>query len=102
MFGPGRLRGGRRGWPGGRGGCRRRLGRIDAYCERWPPFDWAGRREGEMATADPRPGCSPVQTGYAPVNGLSMYYEIYGEGPPLVLLHGAYMSTGMWGGVLPG
>ena len=55
-----------------------------------------------MATADPRAGYSPVRTGYAPVNGLSMYYEIYGEGPPLVLLHGAYMTTGMWGGVLPG
>jgi hypothetical protein len=32
-----------------------------------------------MATADPQAGGSPVQTGYAPVNGLSMYYEIYGE-----------------------
>jgi len=55
-----------------------------------------------MATADPRAGRSPVLTGYAPVNGLSMYYEIYGEGRPLVLLHGAYMTSGMWGGVLPG
>lgn len=32
-----------------------------------------------------------VQTGYAPVNGLRMYYEILGAGdPPLVVLHGAY------------
>jgi pimeloyl-ACP methyl ester carboxylesterase len=30
----------------------------------------------------------PVASGYAPVNGLEMYYEIYGSGPPLVLLHG--------------
>jgi pimeloyl-ACP methyl ester carboxylesterase len=33
-----------------------------------------------------------TQTGYAPVNGLKMYYEIHGTGhsaqPPLVLLHG--------------
>jgi hypothetical protein len=29
-----------------------------------------------VATADPRAGGSPVQTGYAPVNGLSMYCEI--------------------------
>jgi pimeloyl-ACP methyl ester carboxylesterase len=28
-------------------------------------------------------------TGYVPVNGLDIYYEIHGEGPPLVLLHGA-------------
>ena len=30
---------------------------------------------------------------YAPVNGLNLYYEIHGTGEPLVLLHGAYMST---------
>jgi pimeloyl-ACP methyl ester carboxylesterase len=30
----------------------------------------------------------PVQVGYAPVNGLQMYYEIYGQGQPLVLIHG--------------
>ena len=26
--------------------------------------------------------------GYAPVNGINMYYEIHGEGTPLVLIHG--------------
>src|SRR3954462_2198218 len=26
--------------------------------------------------------------GYAPVNGLKMYYEIHGSGKPLVLIHG--------------
>jgi pimeloyl-ACP methyl ester carboxylesterase len=30
------------------------------------------------------------QTGYAPVNGLQMYYEIHGSGHPLVLLHGGF------------
>ncbi|HKT40139.1 MAG TPA: alpha/beta hydrolase, partial [Ktedonobacterales bacterium] len=29
-----------------------------------------------------------VESGYVPVNGLEMYYEIYGSGQPLVLLHG--------------
>ncbi len=31
-------------------------------------------------------------TGYAPVNGLRMYYEVHGRGEPLVLLHGAFMT----------
>jgi len=36
-------------------------------------------------------------TGYAPVNGLKMYYEIHGNGEPVVLLHGAFMAvTGDW------
>ena len=30
---------------------------------------------------------------HAPVNDLSMYYEVHGEGPPLILLHGAYMTA---------
>jgi pimeloyl-ACP methyl ester carboxylesterase len=37
------------------------------------------------------------QTGYAPVNGLKMYYEIHGRGEPLVLLHSAFYTIGMWG-----
>ena len=31
---------------------------------------------------------------YALVNGLNMYYEIHGEGQPLVLLHGALSAIG--------
>lgn len=31
-------------------------------------------------------------TGYAPVNGLKMYYEVRGQGEPVVLLHGAFMA----------
>jgi len=38
-------------------------------------------------------------TGYAPVNGLSMYYEVHGGGEPVVLLHGAFMTiTNNWDG----
>jgi pimeloyl-ACP methyl ester carboxylesterase len=33
------------------------------------------------------------QSGYAPVNGLDLYYAVHGDGPPLLLLHGAYMSA---------
>ena len=38
-------------------------------------------------------------TGYAPVNGLKMYYEVQGSGEPVVLLHGAFMTiTNNWTG----
>ena len=38
-------------------------------------------------------GTAEVRTsGYADVNGVHMYYETYGEGSPLVLLHGGVMT----------
>ncbi len=40
------------------------------------------------------------QAGYAPVNGLEMYYEIHGGGEPLVLLHGAFGAIDLWGPIL--
>jgi len=41
-------------------------------------------------------------TGYAPVNGLQMWYELHGEGRPLVLLHGNLSTIGVdFGGIIP-
>ncbi len=43
-----------------------------------------------------------IVRGYAPINGLNMYYEIHGEGQPLVLLHGAMSAISTsFGAVLP-
>ncbi len=41
------------------------------------------------------------EAGYAPVNGLEMYYEVHGTGQPLVLLHAAYMTIDAMGEVVP-
>jgi len=44
----------------------------------------------------------PSQSGYAPVNGIKIYYEVYGEGRPIVLLHGAFMTIeSNWGQMIP-
>ncbi|SHM98560.1 alpha/beta fold hydrolase [Mucilaginibacter sp. OK098] len=44
----------------------------------------------------------PADSGYVPVNGIKVYYEVYGEGKPLVLLHGAFMNIEMnWGQLIP-
>ncbi|MFC6099161.1 alpha/beta fold hydrolase [Olivibacter domesticus] len=43
-----------------------------------------------------------TKTGYAPVNGLKMYYEVHGEGTPLVLIHGSFMTIpDNWEQVIP-
>lgn len=35
------------------------------------------------------------------VNGMKMYYEVSGEGEPLVVLHGAYMNIPSMGAIIP-
>src|SRR5665213_4578021 len=36
-------------------------------------------------------------SGFAPVNGLNLYYEIHGEGQPLILLHGGVSASEAFG-----
>ena len=42
-----------------------------------------------------------TRTGYVPINGLELYYEISGAGDPLILLHGGFGATEMFAPVLP-
>jgi pimeloyl-ACP methyl ester carboxylesterase len=35
------------------------------------------------------------------VNGMQLYYEVSGEGDPLIVLHGAYMNIPMMGAIIP-
>jgi len=44
----------------------------------------------------------PATSGYASVNGIKIYYEVHGEGRPVVLLRGAFMTIeGNWGQLIP-
>lgn len=44
----------------------------------------------------------PAESGYADVNGLKMYYEVYGTGKPIVLLHGSFMNIPLnWSDIIP-
>ena len=36
----------------------------------------------------------PMSSGYADVNGIKFYHEIYGKGEPLVLIHGGLTTIG--------
>lgn len=48
------------------------------------------------AHAQPEP-----RGAYVEVNGMQMYYEVSGEGDPLVVLHGAYMNIPTMGEIIP-
>lgn len=60
----------------------------------------SGRDKGEVKNA--LAGTLVPKKGYSEVNGIKMYYEIYGEGKPLVLIHGGGSTIGTtFGRVIP-
>jgi pimeloyl-ACP methyl ester carboxylesterase len=48
------------------------------------------------ALAESQPAGNRVE-----VNGMQMYYEVSGEGDPLIVLHGAYMNIPTTGAIIP-
>jgi pimeloyl-ACP methyl ester carboxylesterase len=52
-----------------------------------------------LPTPTPLP---PARTsGWAPVNGISMYFAVYGRGSPILLVHNGLGSADDWGDVVP-
>ncbi len=51
----------------------------------------------------------PTESGYAPINGMQLYYEAYlptgqagGKGKPFILIHGSFMNIPMnWSHIIP-
>ena len=44
---------------------------------------------------------SAVKSGYASVNGIRMFYAVFGHGSPVLLLHGGLANSNYWGDVIP-
>jgi pimeloyl-ACP methyl ester carboxylesterase len=80
---------------------------LSASCTLRIEEEAARSAQGTEERMNPMNESTLVKSGYAPVNGLQMYYEIHGEAapgqPPLVLLHGAFSAIGTsFGALLPG
>jgi len=58
-----------------------------------------------LSSQSANPNTTLVKTGYVPVNGMKMYYEIHGQGTadamPLIVIHGAYMNIPSMGAIIP-
>jgi len=43
----------------------------------------------------------PARSGYAPVNNVKIWYAEFGQGSPVVLLHGGLGNSNTWGSQVP-
>ena len=56
----------------------------------------------QWLTLPPTPSLpKPVQSGYAPVNGIRLWYATFGRGEPVLLLHGGLANSNYWGNQVP-
>jgi pimeloyl-ACP methyl ester carboxylesterase len=43
----------------------------------------------------------PLRSGIAPVNGIEIWYAVFGQGSPVILLHGGLANSDYWGLQVP-
>ena len=62
----------------------------------------AADAEPQWLTLPPTPSLpKPAQSGYAPVNGIRIWYATFGRGEPVLLLHGGLANSNYWGNQVP-
>ncbi len=60
------------------------------------------RAEPQWLTLPPTPSLpAPAKSGYAPVNGIKIWYAAFGRGTPVILLHGGLSNANYWGKLVP-
>ncbi len=61
-------------------------------------FVWTAALAAERWQTLPVPPPMPpaAESGYAPVNGIKMYYAVYGKGDPILLIHGGLANSDYW------
>jgi pimeloyl-ACP methyl ester carboxylesterase len=62
----------------------------------------AARGEPQWLTLPPTPSLPhAAKSGYAPVNGIKIWYAEFGRGAPVILLHGGLANSNYWGKLVP-
>ncbi len=62
----------------------------------------AARAEPQWLTLPPTPTLpQAAKSGYAPVNGIKIWYAEFGAGAPVILLHGGLANANYWGKLVP-
>ncbi|MER8571498.1 alpha/beta hydrolase [Mesorhizobium sp. M1338] len=60
------------------------------------PTTFAAAEERWQTLPEPAAMPEPDQSGYAPVNGIQMYYAVFGAGDPVLLIHGGLGHADIW------
>jgi pimeloyl-ACP methyl ester carboxylesterase len=75
-----------------------RMRRIVFFCLLMLTAPAAAYAEPQWLTLPPTPTLpKAVQSGYAPVNGVKIWYATFGRGEPVILLHGGLANANYWG-----
>jgi pimeloyl-ACP methyl ester carboxylesterase len=65
-------------------------------------FTAAAHAEPQWLTLPPTPTLpANGKSGYAPVNGIKIWYASFGHGAPVILLHGGLANSNYWGKLVP-
>ena len=65
-------------------------------------FATAARAEPLWLTLPPTPSLpASTKSGYAPVNGIKIWYAVFGHGTPVILVHGELANGNYWGELVP-
>jgi pimeloyl-ACP methyl ester carboxylesterase len=58
--------------------------------------------EAQWLTLPPTPVLPNAdRSGYAPINGIKIWYAMFGQGEPVILLHGGLVNSNYWGNQVP-
>jgi pimeloyl-ACP methyl ester carboxylesterase len=64
-------------------------------------FTVSANAEPQWLTLPPTPTLPTAdKSGYAPVNGIKIWYAVFGHGDPVILLHGGLANADYWGNQL--
>jgi pimeloyl-ACP methyl ester carboxylesterase len=62
----------------------------------------AAHADPQWLTLPPTPTLPPaLHSGYAPVNGIRIWYATFGKGQSVILLHGGLVNANWWGNQVP-
>src|ERR1700760_828236 len=68
----------------------------------WPALVSAARADDRWLSLPPTP--APIasdRAGEAEINGIRIHYAVYGQGSPVIFLHGGLANTDYWGNQVP-